>query len=60
MANKYRLMAGYRNRLVHVYHEINGFELLEICKSDLQDFNEITYEIKNWLKLHPELLDETL
>jgi len=36
-----RLMAGYRNRLVHFYHEVGPEELFEICAKDSADIQEI-------------------
>jgi uncharacterized protein YutE (UPF0331/DUF86 family) len=30
-----KVLAGYRNRLVHFYHEITADELYEICKKEL-------------------------
>lgn len=30
-------MAGYRNRLVHLYHIVNDDELYEIITTDLDD-----------------------
>ncbi len=60
LAQKYKLIAGYRNRLVHVYHDVNANELFEICNTELHDFDEITMAIKTWLKSHPEIMDETL
>jgi uncharacterized protein YutE (UPF0331/DUF86 family) len=36
-----RLMAGYRNRLVHYYYEIGPEELFEICARDSTDIHKI-------------------
>jgi uncharacterized protein YutE (UPF0331/DUF86 family) len=30
-------LAGYRNRLVHFYHEVTSEELYEICRNNLDD-----------------------
>lgn len=54
------LLAGYRNRLVHFYHEVNSDELFDICSSQLGDIESITESIRLWLLAHPESLDETL
>jgi len=43
------LMAGYRNRLVHFYHEIEDKELYTIVKENLGDIEQFTKEIKNFL-----------
>ena len=32
-----RILAGYRNRLVHFYHEVSADELFEICSTELND-----------------------
>jgi len=36
-ADLLRVLAGYRNRMVHFYHEIGPDELYEICARDLGD-----------------------
>jgi uncharacterized protein YutE (UPF0331/DUF86 family) len=36
-AGRLRIMAGYRNRLVHFYHEIGPEELFEVCTKDTAD-----------------------
>jgi uncharacterized protein YutE (UPF0331/DUF86 family) len=59
LAQKFKLMAGYRNRLVHVYHDVNANEKFEICNTELHDFDESTKALKIWLKSHPEIMDET-
>lgn len=48
-AKKIRGMAGYRNRLVHLYWEIKPEELLNIIKEDLSDFEEFIKYIKEFL-----------
>lgn len=60
LAEKMKLMAGYRNRLVHMYHDVIADELFEICHTGLSDFDEISSAIKHWLKIHPEMMDDTL
>ncbi len=44
-----RLMAGYRNRLVHFYHEITEKELFSILKNNLTDIEEYVKEIKTFI-----------
>ena len=39
-------MAGYRNRLVHFYSEINKDEMYEIIQNKLDDFNVFNEHIK--------------
>lgn len=55
-----RLMAGYRNRMVHFYHEIEMEELYAICRDHLVDLETIAAAYRRWLKNNPQLLDETL
>jgi uncharacterized protein YutE (UPF0331/DUF86 family) len=42
-ADSLRKMAGYRNRMVHFYHEISLEELQEICAHHLDDFDEDSF-----------------
>lgn len=53
-------LAGYRNRLVHFYHDVSEHELYEICASHLGDIEKIANALRVWLKNHPNNLDETL
>ena len=53
-------LAGYRNRLVHFYHEVSADELYEICTSHLGDIETIAKALRLWLANHPDSLDETL
>jgi uncharacterized protein YutE (UPF0331/DUF86 family) len=55
-----RKLAGYRNRLVHFYHEVGAEELYEICSHHLTDVEQVANELRAWLQTHPHLLDETL
>ncbi len=45
-------MAGYRNRIVHFYHEITDEELYEIVQNDLKDIEQFILEIGVFLKKH--------
>jgi uncharacterized protein YutE (UPF0331/DUF86 family) len=49
-----REMAGYRNRMVHFYHEIGEQELYGICRDSLGDIEGISETIGKWLQEHPE------
>jgi uncharacterized protein YutE (UPF0331/DUF86 family) len=53
-------MAGYRNRMVHFYHEISSRELYEICATRLGDIDSVLEGFKRWLREHPERLDDRL
>jgi uncharacterized protein YutE (UPF0331/DUF86 family) len=59
-ANLLRLMAGYRNRMVHFYHEITGEELFEICNQHLADLAQLKTAYEQWLRNHPEKVDTSL
>lgn len=55
-----RQMAGYRNRMVHFYHQASGEELFTICSQHLDDIPAILATIRNWLLDHPDMLDQHL
>lgn len=55
-----RVLAGYRNRLVHFYHDVGPDELYEVCARDLVDLERIAQAYRKWLREHEEWLDETL
>ena len=50
LAEKLRLMAGYRNRLVHFYHEVNDKELYQIIKNNLADIEVFVKEMKTFIE----------
>jgi uncharacterized protein YutE (UPF0331/DUF86 family) len=54
------VLAGYRNRLVHFYHEVSIDELYEVCARDLGDLETIRAALVRWLSAHPEMVDDTL
>jgi uncharacterized protein YutE (UPF0331/DUF86 family) len=55
-----KTLAGYRNRLVHFYHEISAEELYEVCRHHLQDVDRIIAAYRRWIQESPEKIDETL
>ena len=55
-----RVLAGYRNRLVHFYHEVSAEELYEVCLHQLIDVELVRAACQRWLREHPEKLDEAL
>lgn len=57
---RFRTLAGYRNRMVHFYHEISDHELFEICAAQLSDITEMATLIKDWASRHQDLMDERL
>ena len=56
----FRNLAGYRNRMVHFYHEISARELFDICSNELADVTQMAETIKEWAQHHPEFFEETL
>ena len=55
-----RQMAGYRNRMVHFYHEITVEELFHICRDELVDVEMVSEAFAGWLCEHSEKIDNTL
>ena len=53
----FRKMAGYRNRMVHLYDDVTTEELYQICSGHLDDFDTIIDPIMTWLRQNPEKLD---
>jgi uncharacterized protein YutE (UPF0331/DUF86 family) len=59
-AAKLRLMARYRNRMVHFYDEVLPPELYGILSKERGDVEEILTAIQCWLATHPEISDGEL
>jgi len=55
-----RTLAGYRNRMVHFYHEIGPDELYQIAKTNLDDIRKIASAIMGWIEEHPEFVQDDL
>ena len=55
-----RQMAGYRNRMVHFYHEISERELYDIVTTELGDIDHALEAIQDWLRNHPDMMDHAL
>ncbi|MBW1705690.1 MAG: DUF86 domain-containing protein [Deltaproteobacteria bacterium] len=55
-----KVLAGFRNRMVHFYHEVSDRELFEICSSQLSDITDVSRAIKKWINGHQELIDDSL
>ena len=55
-----RTLAGYRNRMIHFYHEIGEEELYKICKEQVRDLREIKDAYLRWLKDHPDTINGRL
>lgn len=43
-------MAGYRNRLVHLYHQVSEEELYSIVQSDLADIKDFLKQVTDYLR----------
>ncbi len=59
-AAKLRLMARYRNRMVHFYDEIQPGELYGILARQRGDVEEVLVATQRWLAAHPEICDDEL
>jgi uncharacterized protein YutE (UPF0331/DUF86 family) len=55
-----RTLAGYRNRMVHFYHEVSAEELFEICTTDLKDVDLVANAFRGWMQMHSDKIDDTL
>ena len=53
-------LAGYRNRLVHFYHEVTFEELHAICRDNLGDLLTVRNAFVEWVESNPEQIDRTL
>jgi len=49
LGEKLVLMAGYRNRLVHLYNLVSKEELMEIIEHDLGDLEEFLQQIYQYI-----------
>ena len=52
------MMAGYRNSMVHFYHEISPEELYNICATQLDDIENIQAAYRQWSLAHPDKVDD--
>ncbi len=54
LEERLKLMAGYRNRLVHFYHEVSDKELFLIVKNNLSDIEDFVKQIKVFIEKYKE------
>ena len=54
------VLAGYRNRMVHFYHEISPEELYAICTRDIEDLLRLAQVLRRWAASQAERFDRTL
>jgi len=59
-ARKLRVMARYRNRMVHFYDDITPAELYEILTKERGDVDAVLGAILVWLADHPEASTDEL
>lgn len=50
-------MAGYRNRMVHLYHEISSEEIYQILKSRLFDIEKFIVEIVGFIERYKKTME---
>jgi len=55
-----RRLAGYRNRLVHFYHDVSADEIYEVCALQLGDVGHFADALRKWIAQHSDRLSETL
>lgn len=53
-------MAGYRNRMVHLYNEVGGEELRLICLERLDEVEEVLAALLDWIGANRDRVDEGL
>jgi len=60
LAARLKLMAGYRNRLVHEYDVVTPSELYSILTEKISDVVAVSNAIRSWLAENPERVDKSL
>ena len=60
LAARLQQMAGYRNRLIHMYDEITPGELYRILTHHLGDVPDVLDALRHWITTHPERIDRSL
>ena len=60
LAVRLKLMAGYRNRLVHEYDVVTPSELYTILTAKISDVVAVSDAIRRWLAENPERVDRSL
>jgi uncharacterized protein YutE (UPF0331/DUF86 family) len=59
-AHRLRVLAGYRNRMVHFYHDLTEQEMYAICAREIDDVLAVRDGFLKWRKNHPEFIDTPL
>jgi uncharacterized protein YutE (UPF0331/DUF86 family) len=60
LAARMKLMASYRNRLVHGYDVVKPNELYTILTSKVSDVVAVSDAVRSWLAENPERVDRSL
>jgi uncharacterized protein YutE (UPF0331/DUF86 family) len=55
-----RTLAGYRNRMVHFYHEVSPDELYEICATSLKDVESVADAFRGWIQANADKFDKNV
>ncbi len=55
-----RMIAGYRNRMVHFYNEVTTKELYLIVTQHLGDIEKLCDALVQWMREHPEMIDRKI
>ncbi len=55
-----KILAGYRNRLVHFYHEVSLEELYQIWSRQIADVIALRDALRQWFDSHQQLVDDSL
>ncbi len=55
-----RKIAGYRNRMVHFYHEVTSEELYRLCTCNLRDISTVLNALVEWIRNNPEKIDRQI
>jgi len=55
-----RQIAGYRNRMVHFYHEVSYEELYRLSTQNLKDIEDLLEALVQWLRDHPDKMDQQI
>lgn len=59
-AELFRMIAGYRNRMVHFYHEVSDKELYKLSTGNLRDIESVLDSLVGWLRDNPDKLDKQI
>jgi uncharacterized protein YutE (UPF0331/DUF86 family) len=55
-----RQIAGYRNRMVHFYHEVSREELYRLATENLSDLETILEALLSWIRNNPQKIDRKI